>query len=85
VRPLVDAGNGEGATCPCGRLFEQQSNIQPVERTLPDARLLLGFELRRQRQQFVDLVGLEIQKLEERTSLEVNSHVRLLVRTRAGG
>jgi len=43
VRPLVDAGDGEGAAGSGGRFFEQQRDILSLEGIAPYTRPLFAF------------------------------------------
>ena len=77
VRSLVDAGDSEGTTGPGGRLFEEQGDVEAVERPLPYPGPFHDLELGRESQQSPNLFWREIQKLEERSPSEINRHRRL--------
>ena len=84
MRSLVDAGYGESTAGPGRRLFEEQSNVPAVEPAFPDAGPLLGLQIGGESQQRADLIGREIEQLEERSSFQINGHRRLQTRIRAG-
>ena len=84
VGALVDAGDGEGAPGPGRRLFEQQCDVAPIERPVPNTRLLVRLEPGGQRQELANFIGAEIEKFEERSSLEIDSHRGLQFRAHAG-
>ena len=73
VRALVVRGDLEGRTGPGGRLFKDQRDVAPRQPTMPLAQVLLGAQLPAQVDQVAELLGGEVDLLEQVASVQVHA------------